>query len=116
MEPKRLKRLVYWLFIFFFILVIGLFKLPKDFTLFSRLMSIISIAVLSAIFRLERVYSFLSFALAVLAALFSGAVFAENVLQFWLLSILFIAVFFLTCYVFEKEIVKPSIKLDEKNN
>lgn len=114
MEPKRLKRLVYWLFILFFVLVIGLLKVPNDFALFSRLMSIISIAVLSAVFRLERVYSFLSIALAVAAGFFGGAVFAENILQFWLLSVLFIAVFFITCYVFEKDIINPTIKLDEK--
>ena len=66
---------------------------------------VILFAVLSSMFRLAERYSFLSIMVVVLAGLAAGAVLANNAAQMWSFAFLYVILFFLSCEVFERNLL-----------
>ena len=82
-----------------------LFMTADRLPLFFRGVILVLLAFLSAMFRLEERYSFLSFMVVALAGLAAGAVLANNSVQVWVFTFLYVVVFFLSCEVFERKIL-----------
>jgi Ca2+/Na+ antiporter len=74
-------------------------------TVFFRVILIVLLAFLSSMFRLEERYSFLSIVLTIVAGIFTGAVLANDFFQFWAFAFIYVIVFFLSCEVFEKNML-----------
>ncbi len=105
MEIEEIKRVAYWVCFFIFILLLMVFMTAERLTVLFRVILIILLAFLSSMFRLAERYSFLSILLVLVAAVFTGAVLANDASQFWSFAFLYVIIFFLGCEVFEKNLL-----------
>ncbi|MBN1544298.1 hypothetical protein JW898_02435 [Candidatus Woesearchaeota archaeon] len=105
MEMESVKRVVYWVTFFVLMLLLGVFMTAERLTVLFRVILVILLAFLSSMFRLERRYSFLSIVIVIVAGIFGGAVLANDSIQFWSFSFLYVLVFFLGCEVFERKLL-----------
>ncbi len=106
MELEGVKRVAYWLTFFIFLAILGIFGTADRLSVVFRVILVVLLAILSCNFRLKDRYSFLSILLVLVAGLFGGAILANDAVQFWALSFLFIIAFFLGCELFERDILK----------
>ena len=105
MEMDGIRRAAYWITFFVFMLILALFMSAERLTLIFKLILLLLFAILSSMFRLKYRYSFISIALVIIAAFFLGAVIATGAIQFWIFAILFVVIFFLSCEVFERNML-----------
>jgi len=101
MDIDGVKKFVFWAGFFIFVIIMFLTLSSARMTLLMRFIVILLLALLSAWFRMEIVYSILSIGLTLIAAITLGGVFANSGFEFWLFMILFIAAFFGSAYLWE---------------
>jgi hypothetical protein len=105
MEIQGVKRTVYWVAFFLFMVILALSMISIRVSFVFRFLLILLLAFLSSMFRLEDIYSFLSIALTCIAGIFAGVVIGSGSAQIWLFAFTYVVVFFLSCYVFEKKML-----------
>ncbi len=105
MDLQGVKRASYWACFFIFMLILFLTLSSQRMTFFMRMIVIILLAFLSAFFRLEKVHGILSIALTCLAGTVIASILANSQVEFWLFAIIFIAGFFSSAYVWEKNLL-----------
>lgn len=102
---QSVMRTAYWFGFFIFLFFLALFLVVQELPLVFRVVLVVLLAFLSATFRLEERYSFLSLLVVVVAGLAAGAVFAGSAAQMWSLAFLYVIVFFIGCEVLERKIL-----------
>ncbi|MBW2964349.1 hypothetical protein KY363_02720 [Candidatus Woesearchaeota archaeon] len=102
MEMKSVIRVAYWACFFLFALIMLILQRADKLGLSFKIILVVLLAFLSAKFRLEDRYSFLSIVVVLVAGIFIGAVLAGNAAQFWALAFVYVILFFLSCEVFER--------------
>ena len=105
MEIASVKRSTYWICFFILLMVLALFVVSAQLTVFLKVILVILLAFLSSMFRLRERYSFLSLLLVILAGLVVGVVFAVDLTQVWYLAFTYVLAFFLSCGVFERKLL-----------
>lgn len=102
MEMKSVSRVAYWVSFFVFALILLILQQGDKLGLSFKIILVVLLAFLSAKFRLQDSYSFLSIVTVLVAGIFMGVVLAGNAAQFWALAFVFVILFFLSCEVFER--------------
>jgi len=105
MEIQSIKRTIFWIAFFVFIALLGIFMASSRLTFLFKLITLVLLAFLSSMFRLEEIYSFLSIVIACFAGLFAGVILGSTAAQIWLLAFIYVIVFFLSCTFFEKKLL-----------
>ena len=103
MEIESIKRTIFWVIFFVFMLLLFLFMTSARLPLLFKLILIVLLGILSAMFRMEELFSFLSICLTCVAGVFAGAVLASTLAQFWIFAFVYVLAFFATSEVFEKK-------------
>lgn len=106
MELEGVKRVFFWATLLIVVILMGVFVTADRLTVLFRVILVILLAFLSSMFRFKNRYSFLSIVLVLATALFTGAVLANDALQFWAFSFLFVIIFFVGCEIFERDLLK----------
>jgi hypothetical protein len=105
MEILAIRRVAYWVSFFIFMALLLVFAVAERLPVLFRVILIVLLAFLSAMFRLEDRYSFLSFVITIVAGIATGAVLANNTPQFWVFAFMYIILFFLSCEVLERKLL-----------
>ena len=105
MEIKSVIRVAYWFCLLLFALILLVLRHGEKLALLFKAILVVLLAFLSARFRLRERYSFLSIITVLIAGIFIGAALAANGAQFWALAFLFVVLFFLSCEVFERQLL-----------
>ncbi|HII72338.1 TPA: hypothetical protein HA265_06300 [Candidatus Woesearchaeota archaeon] len=105
MELDTVKRFFYWSAFFIFMMVLFMTFASTRVTFLFRTIIVLLLALLSSWFRFDNKYGALSVALTCAAAIVLGGIMANSMLQFWFFVVLFIAAFFGSCYVWEKNLL-----------
>lgn len=105
MEILAIRRFAYWVSFFIFMALLLLFSVADRLPVLFRVILIVLLAFLSAMFRLEERYSFFSFIIAIVAGIATGAVLASSTSQFWAFAFIYVILFFLSCEVLERKLL-----------
>jgi hypothetical protein len=105
MELESLKRLAYWICFFVIMLFMAVFMIADRLPWMFRAILVLLFAFLSAWFRLEQRYSFLSLVVVFISGLAIGTVMANNTPQMWSFAFMYVILFFLSCEVFERRLL-----------
>jgi len=113
-EIEGVKKVTYWSILFLFLLITGLFVTAERLAVIFRVILVLLLALLSSKFHLEDRYAFLAVILTLAAGLWTGLMLANDAAQFWIFSFLFVVVFFLSCELWARNILK--IHPEKKEN
>lgn len=102
MDIEGVKRSLFWMSFFIFLIILAFSLTAERLMLPLRVILVCLLALLASMFRLREPYSMLSFILTIAASLSTGAVLANNSVQFWILSLIFFVAFFFGCELFER--------------
>ena len=105
MEILAIRKVAYWVSFFVFMALLLLFSVADRLPALFRAVLIMLLAFLSAMFRLENRYSFLSFLITMVAGIAAGIVLASNAAQFWAFAFMYVLLFFLSCEVLERKLL-----------
>ncbi|NQU79255.1 hypothetical protein HQ545_05825 [Candidatus Woesearchaeota archaeon] len=96
----NIKTKFFWLTYFLFLIMFVLFSLADRLGLVVRVILVVLLAFLCVMFRFET-YTF-TIVVAILAGILTGAAFAGSAAQFWLLSFLYVLIFFIISKFIDK--------------
>ncbi len=97
--------MVFWVGYLAFLIILLVTMFSERTFLAVRIITVILLAFLASRFRMSRPYSFLSVCVACLAAVMTGMIIGNSSLEFIIITMIFIASYFGSVYVWEKNLL-----------
>ena len=111
MEIQSIRRTAYWIGLFVFITILALTMTGSRLHLSFKVLVVVLLGLLSAMFKFEELFSFLSIVISCIMGIFAGAVLASTAAEFWAIAFIFVLVYFIAGNFLSKENYRKLIGL-----